>query len=159
MSRNEKTQSKKRTPATEWKLRDSQPKALQIDQKPGRNSNSNLLRMFFRRLEHRLIKCPEIILNIIMKHKLDISLEEFQAWVKINRVDFRNYVRITSVRKLFIDQPFGRGQAKIMRIMLKDFLEKEALVCFITSKKIQRGAVNYSLTYRRTLIEEIRDEL
>ena len=65
--------------------------------------------MFFRRVENRLVKFPKIVENIIERKKFGFSLQEFKNWIKINRVDFRNYIRLTSVRKLFVDQLFGRG--------------------------------------------------
>ena len=45
-----------------------------------------------------------------------------------------------------------------MRILLKDFLHKEALICFITSKKAKRGVVAHNLINRRSIIDEILDQ-
>ena len=69
----------RKTASEDWKSREKNHSKV-IEQKVGRNSNSNLLRMFFRRLEYKLQQAPTTLLSIIGKYKLNITLEEFVSW-------------------------------------------------------------------------------
>lgn len=68
--------------------------------------------------------------------------------METNKVDHRNYVRVPSIKKFFVDQQFVREHTKIMRILLKDFLQREAVLCYLTSKKVRKEAMvhNYEST-------------
>jgi len=77
------------------------PKVDQADQKEGRNAISNLLRTFFRRLHFRLNKDIQLFQKIIDRHHLSVSVIEFLSWFQNNKVDFRNYIRWASVKRLF----------------------------------------------------------
>lgn len=114
-------------------------------QKEGRNGNSNLLRMFFRKVQQRLQSEPGIIRRIIVKNKLRITVEAFREWLDINEIDHRSYVKTPCVKPLFVGAKKTRDQTKIMRILLKDFLKNEALCCYLTSKKIKREAMPHNL--------------
>jgi hypothetical protein len=70
-------------------------------QKAGRNSNSNLLRTFFRRLQIKLKDSPEILDAVIQKHGINIIPESFVLWYERNKADYRNYLRIPAIRRLF----------------------------------------------------------
>lgn len=132
-----------------------QTKPKNLEQKDGRNANSNLLRMFFRRLQYKVENQPEIILSIIQKHKLSICLEDFVDWISASKVDYRNYIRVSCIKKLFIGQAFIYEHTKVMRILLRIFLEKEAFPCYLTSKKAKRGVMNYNFASIRSIFREI----
>lgn len=100
----------------------SKARPKKMEQKDGRNSNSNLLRMFFRRVELLFQHRPELLLTIIRKHQLNLSLEDFKNWFEEAKVNFRNYMRVSSVRKLFMGDQFVEEHTKIMRILFKRFL-------------------------------------
>ena len=114
--------------------------------------------MFFRRLEYKVQYDPKLIISVIKKYQLKITFEEFVEWIKTNKADFRNYIRIFSIRKLFVNHHFAYEETKIMRILFKEFLERESLICFITSKKAKKGVVASNLANRRTIMEEILGE-
>lgn len=114
--------------------------------------------MFFRRLEYKVETQPEIILSIIQKLRLSICLEEFVDWLKASKVDYRNYIRVSCVRKLFIGQSFVYEHAKVMRVLLQLFLQKEAFPCYLTSKKAKRGVMNHNFTSIRSILREILND-
>ena len=67
-----------------------------------RNMNSNLLRVFFRRMEYKIKRELKLISKIIERHHMKITLGDFLDWYERNKINHRNYIRINSVKKLFI---------------------------------------------------------
>lgn len=124
-------------------------------QKEGRNANSNLLRMFFRRLELKKESQNQLIANIIIKYRLSISESDFLDWLETNRIDYRNYVRVPSVQRLFVGCDRTQDHAKILRVLLFDFLQKEAISCYLTSKKIKKEAMEFNYRSIRHIFNEI----
>jgi hypothetical protein len=76
------------------------------EQKEGRNANSNLLRMFFRRLEFKIENNPKALKQVWNKLAPTITIQQFAEWLREARVDYRNYIRVPSVRRLFM----GKGR-------------------------------------------------
>lgn len=70
-------------------------------------------------------------------------------------MDYRNYIRIQSIRKLFVHDEFTYEHSMIMRILLQDFLNKEAIICFTTSRKATKRVMTYNLISVRGVINEI----
>jgi hypothetical protein len=130
-------------------------KSKSIEQKEGRNSNSNMLRMFFRRLAYKVENCPRVILEIIRKHQLDIALDEFILWLENTKTDYRNYIKISSIRSLFLGQDFVQEHTKLMRVLLGEFIRNEALPCYLTSKKAMRGVMIHNLASLRLVMQEL----
>ena len=92
---------------------------------------------------------------IIKRHKLKIKLEAFREWFELNEVDHRNYVKLPDVRDLFVAGKNNREQAKIMRVLLKDFLQNEALCCYLTTKKVKKQAMPHNFHCMKNILKEI----
>lgn len=105
--------------------------------------------MFFRRLNFKAAHSSQSIQTIIQKHGLNISLEQFLGWYQHHNIDFRNYIKVSSIRPMFLGHALCNEHAKIMRVLLKEFIRNEALPCYLTSKKIRRGVMEHNLTSLR----------
>ena len=86
---------------------------------------------------------------------MKISVEDFIDWYGRNKTNHRNYIRISSVQKLFVSQPFCEEETKIMRIILEDFIKNEALVCFLTSKKVGKDEASNNFLAFRTILRSL----
>jgi hypothetical protein len=110
--------------------------------------------MFFRRLEAK-VKSSETIISIINRNHLSLTFEEFESWYLKNKAEYRNYIKVSSVKRLFKSAIFVEEETMIMRILFKEFLETEAMVCNLTSKKAKREIVLYNVKSLRLILEEI----
>jgi len=70
-------------------------------------------------------------------------------------VDYKNYIRVPSIRNLFISSNLNDSSTKLMRVMLKDFLDGEVVNYFLTSRKIKKGSVRINLNSARHLMKDI----
>lgn len=87
--------------------------------------NSNLFRMFFRRLEYKIQNQPELIEGILKKMGCCASLDDFWRWIREEKIDYRNYIRVPHAKRIFCDETEAkRSYAKALRIIFKDFLRK-----------------------------------
>lgn len=77
--------------------------------------------MFFRRLESK-VHSSVSIRSIIEQRELSLTFDEFKSWYEKNRVDYRNYIKIRTVKKLFKNALFVKEQTLIMRTLFKEFL-------------------------------------
>jgi hypothetical protein len=111
--------------------------------------------MFFRRLHQRLLSGPETIQRIIRRNHLKIKAAKFLEWLELNDVEHRNYVRLPDMKALFTGKRGSREQAKVMRVLLKEFLQKEAMLCYLTSKKIKRESMPYNFYSIRNVLADI----
>ncbi len=84
-----------------------------------------------------------------------IKATEFKEWLDIHEVDHRGYVRMPEVKPLFVADRNSKEETKIMRVLLKDFLQREALCCYLTSKKIKRQAMPHNLRCIKNLLSVI----
>jgi hypothetical protein len=62
---------------------------------------------------------------------------------------------MSSVRKLFIASRKKHDPTKFMRILLKDFLENEALCFYLAEKRIKKETSASVLKIRRLLLNEL----
>ena len=120
-----------------------------------RNMNSNLLRVFFRRIEYKIRREQKLISQIIEKHHMKITLEDFLDWYERNKINHRNYIRINSVKKLFMSPYFNEEYTKVIRILLNNFLRNESFNCYLTSKKVSKEEARNNFLAFRTIIDNI----
>lgn len=71
------------------------------EQKAGRNANSNLLRLFFRRLEHRVQRQPSLVVEALRRAGSEGTAEALWEWVRGGGVDCRSYIRVPQAKGLF----------------------------------------------------------
>jgi hypothetical protein len=64
-------------------------------------------------------------------------------------------VRLPDMKALFAGKRGSKDQSKIMRALLGDFLKKEALLCYLTSKKIKRDSMPYNYNSIRNVLKDI----
>lgn len=79
------------------------------------------------------------------------------SWLEGQRVDFRNYIRVPTIKKLFMGRHSTQAHAQLLRILLKDFLHNEALPCYMTSRKIKKEAMLFNYRSIRTIFNEIQN--
>ena len=103
-----------------------------------RNAHSNLLRIFFRRLDIQMKQSPEYIKRVIRKNKMRLKISKLAEWLEINKIEHRNYIRLSYVKKMFLSPRKNQETCKIMRILLWDFVNNDALSYYLTSKKMKR---------------------
>jgi hypothetical protein len=82
-------------------------------------------------------------------------VDEFAEWIREARIDYRNYIRVPSVKKLFHVGAKLREYGRILRVLLKLFLDGESLCCYLTSRKIKKQAMPYNLTSIRSICTEL----
>jgi hypothetical protein len=70
-------------------------------------------------------------------------------------VEHRNYVRLPDMKELFAGSRGSREQSKVMRVLLKEFIQREALPCYLTSKKIKRDSMPHNLHSIRHVLSDI----
>ncbi len=70
-------------------------------------------------------------------------------------MEHRNYIRLPSARKLFFTGKCNKEATKILRIILKDFIQREALCAYLTSKKIKRESIPYHLLSFRNIFSDL----
>lgn len=92
---------------------------------------------------------------------MKITKSKFIDWFEINKAEYTNYIRLSCVKKMFVCtrvNKSGKFQTKIMRILLNDFLRKEAHCFYLTSKKIKRVGMNHNYQSIRSILREIIEE-
>lgn len=94
--------------------------------------------MFFRRLEIQMKQDPDYIKGVIKKHKMRLKFSKLAEWLEMNSIQHRNYIRLPCVKKLFLAPRKNQQTAKVMRILLDDFIKNDALCYYLTSKKIKQ---------------------
>jgi hypothetical protein len=82
-------------------------------------------------------------------------LKKIEDWFEVGRVESKSYIRLKSVKRLFFDSKNHKGEAKVMRILLKKFLCNEALPSYLTSKKIRKDLMSYNLRSIRTILYDL----
>jgi hypothetical protein len=81
---------------------------------------------------------------------------DFFSWYRASKADYRHYIGISSIRVLFRPAQHEEKEfTKIMRILLHDFIQNDALACFLTSRKTKRGEMTQNLECLRNIEAEI----
>jgi hypothetical protein len=100
---------------------------------------------------------PQHVGSIIRKFNLNISQDEFLKWLNEHKADHRNYIRIPSVKPLFLNLGRHNGECtKIMRIFFHDFVKRESTLCFLTSKKTKNEGIIHNLKAVRSIERELQ---
>jgi hypothetical protein len=71
------------------------------------------------------------------------------------RVDYRNYIRLPTVKKLFSETKTTKEHSKLMRILLKQFIDDEAINCYWTSKKLRKDIMGHNYHSIRSIFKEL----
>lgn len=69
-------------------------------------------------------------------------------------MDHKNYIRLPSAKKLFYSTQ-KKEYAKVMRILLHQFLKSEALCAYLTSKKIKKTMMDQNYTAIRNIFKDL----
>jgi hypothetical protein len=75
--------------------------------------------------------------------------------MKSRKIDFRNYIRVPSIKKMFIGDETTKDYSKVLRILFQDFLQKESLICYQTSRKIKKESMPSNYRSIREIYNEI----
>lgn len=99
----------------------------------------------------KLSKEPEKVMTIIKKHGLSFTTNQLQEWLSTHSIDYRNYIRVSSVKKLFKNHDSSKEFSLILRVMLQAFINEDSLCCYLTSRKLKKELMLHSLKSIRNI--------
>jgi len=65
-------------------------------------------------------------------------------WLESKAINHKNYIRLAKVSKMFMGGKINFEHSKMLRILLAEFVNKEALCCYLTSRKTKRDLMVYN---------------
>lgn len=80
--------------------------------------------------------------------------EEFYRWLESYSVNYKNYIRFASVKKIMTTRK-RRDHLTILRVIIQDYVKVEAISHCLTSKRIDRKSVVMHLKGLRQLKKEL----
>ena len=86
-----------------------------------------------------------------------IVVSDFRLWLKTHKIDPCNYIKLSEARKLFRldDDEENKQYSKVLRILFKQFLSEEAIICTLTSWRSNRQKVKFSLQSIHNILTEV----
>lgn len=127
--------------------------AKKIVQKDSRNVMSNLLRIFFKNILE-VDFYGELVERALPKLKWGQKREDFYEWLAHFGINFKNYIRLGQIRKIFA-HPDSLPQQKLLLILLESYLTGYAVSHCLTSKRIEVSAIKMHLEGLRSLRAEL----
>lgn len=114
---------------------------------------SNLLRHLFKSiLEVR--NYDELVEKIIARYKLPITVDAFNIWLYSHRINYKRYLRLSTVRFLFRSSK-DPEMSLILRVLLTEFVRNYCISHFLTSKRMGKNSSKMHMTGARNLLEEM----
>lgn len=120
-----------------------------------RNVNSNILRVFLRRLEIQMKTGSDMFENAIKKNNFQFTVEEFMDWYERNKVNHKNYIRLSTAKKLFSLRSYHADYSAMMRTLLNHFLNNQAPLCYLTSRKAGKEDPRNNFKAFRSLVYQL----
>ncbi len=96
----------------------------------------------------------ELITKVIGINQLDTTLEEFYLWLESYNINFKNYIRFASVRKIMTSRK-RKDHLLIFRVILEEYVKVTAISHCLTSKRIDKESVRMHLMGLRQLKKDL----
>lgn len=96
----------------------------------------------------------DLINKIIALHGFSTTSEEFYRWLESYGINYKNYIRFCSVKKIMGSKK-RKDHLAIFRILIKEYIKVSAITHCLTSKRIDRASMEMHLEGLRQLKKDL----
>lgn len=96
----------------------------------------------------------QLINKIITFQQYDTTCEDFYRWLEGYGINYKNYIRFCSVKKIMATKK-RKDLLALFRVLLKEYIKVSAITHCLTSKRIDRASMEMHLEGLRQLKKDL----